>query len=271
MEIDDILNLRLGKQEYQHDDLTLMLAKFMRTDEIRVPSTWDFDKSRRPFTLRMWGNADYGDCVIAGRANAIVRMERVEQRHTITLLDDDAINNYKRLTGCVSPGDAHDTGLVVLEAMRDWKNVGMVTDGRAGIRSARNYKIAAYGELEPQDHVQTRTASYVFHGVHMGFWLPVAAQRMTQNGVWDYNGETGPEWQPGSWGGHLVYSKAFDPESFEILTWASKVKVTNAFIDKYCDEMWAAVDVLDSWRTKQTIDVPALEAQLQKISGHVNE
>ena len=267
----DIENLQLGKKGYVHDERTLMLAKFLKTDEFHVPEVFDFDKSRRPFPIRMWGNDEYGDCVIAGRCNHILRLERVEQRRTISLFDADAITEYKKLTGCQEPGDNNDTGLVVLDAMREWKNTGMQTDGRSRIRTARNYSIAAYGEIEPQNHEQSRAACFAFHGVHFGFWLPLAAQKMTGDGVWDYNGETGEEWQPGSWGGHLVYSKAFDPESHEVLTWGMKVKVTNNFIDKYSDEEWAVVDNLDSWRIKQTIDVPALTKQLQQISGHVNE
>ena len=269
MELQQVPNMRLGKQGHVEDERTLMMANFML--DIHVPEQYDFDKRRAAFPSRMWGNDAYGDCVIAGRCNHLMRLERVEQRRTVPLYDDDAVSEYKRLTGCQSAGDANDTGLVVLEAMRDWRNDGMATDGRFGIRSARNYKIAAYGELNPQDRNQLRNAIYTMHGIHLGFWLPIAAQRMTNNGLWDYNGEGGSEWQEGSWGGHLVYSKAYDADGLEILTWGMKVKVTNNFIEKYCDEAWAVVDSLDSWRTKQTIDVAALEQRLQEISGKVNE
>lgn len=266
----EIHELKLGKLEHKHDDRTLMLAKYFLPD-IRVPEIFDFDKRRAAFPLRMWGNAAYGDCVIADRCNAILRLERIEQRRTIALYDEDAISEYKKLTGCQQPGDENDTGLVILDAMREWKNDGLETDGRSGIRSPRTYKIAAYGELDPHDGRQLRTAAYLLHGIHFGFWLPAAAQSMTDNGVWDYNGETGPDWEPGSWGGHCVYSKAFDSTSMEVLTWAMKVKVTDNFIKKYCDECWAVVDSFDSWRTKQTIDVAKLTEQLHEITSKVDQ
>jgi hypothetical protein len=256
MEERSMTEVRLGKQGYVHDDLTLMLARFVLS-EIRVPTQFDFDKGRAAFPMRMWGND-------------LLRLERVEQRRTIALYDEDCVAEYKRLTGSQQPEDANDTGLVVLDAMRDWRNNGMETDGRKGVRSARNYTIAAYGELEPQDHQQLKMAIYAMHGIHMGFWLPVAAQRMTSGGMWDYNGEAGGEWQPGSWGGHLVFSKAYDKTGVEILTWGQKVKVTWNFIDKYCDEAWAVVDSFDTWRTKQTIDVGALIKKLTEISSRVN-
>lgn len=264
------LKVRLGKQGYEHDERTLMLAKLF-LPEIPIPAKWDFDKGRIPIPLRMWGNDEWGDCVIAGRANHLLRLERIEQRRTVPMGDQDAINCYKALTGSQSAGDSRDVGLVVIDSMRDWRNVGWQLDGRAGVRSPRNYKIAAYGELESNDHAQLRAASYLLHGIHFGFWLPRAAQGMTNSGVWDYNGQTGSEWEPGSWGGHLVYSKAFDPESMEVLTWARKVKVTNNFIDKYADEAWATVDSFDTWRIKQTIDVPKLIQTLTQISHSVDQ
>lgn len=267
--IPKIHELKLGKNEHRHDNRTLMLANFFLPD-IRVPSKFDFDKGRAAFPLRMWGNDAYGDCVIADRCNAILRLERIEQRRTIALYDEDAVTEYKKLTGCQSPGDENDSGLVILDAMREWKNTGLATDGRAGIRSPRSYTIAAYGELDPHDGKQLRMATYVLHGIHFGFWLPRAAQGMTNAGVWDYNGETGDDWEPGSWGGHCVFSKAFDENSMEVLTWAMKVKVTDSFIKKYCDECWAVVDSLDSWRTKQTIDVTKLTEQLHSITSKVN-
>lgn len=251
---------RLGKEAYEHDARTLMLSSFV-LPEIHVPVKHDFDKGRRPIPIRMMGNDVWGNCVVVGEANHVLRLERVEQRRTIKLTDADVINRYKSMTGAQSPNDANDSGLVVLQAMRNWKNEGFKIGNRT-------YSISAYGELEPHDQKQLRMACYVFHGVHFGFWLPSAAQHMGK--VWDYNGQTGPEWKPGSWGGHLVYGKAFDQESFEVITWGEKVKVTNAFIERYCDEAWAAVDNFDSWRTKQTVDVAALRKKLSEITTRVD-
>jgi hypothetical protein len=255
--------VRLGKKEYQHDDRTLFMARYVLPD-VRVPSNYDFDVHRSPVPLRVWGNDEWGNCVIAGEANHLLRMERVEQRRTLPVTDQDVIDRYKMLTGSQSPGDDKDEGLVILNAMQNWKNSGWTVQNR-------NYKIAAYGELEPADRDQLRMASYVLHGIHLGFWLPLAARQMTRERVWHYEGQTGPEWQPGSWGGHLVYSKAFTEDGYEILTWGSKVKVTNEFVAKYADEAWAVVDNLDSWKIKQTIDVAKLTESLSQISTKVNE
>ena len=263
VEVAPISGLRLGKGEYQHDERTLMLINFI-APEIRFPSKFDFDKGRTPLPIRMWGNDEWGDCVIAGQANHLLRNERVEQRRTVKLYDKHVIDRYKTLTGAQTPGDSRDEGLVVLQAMRDWRGNGFPVDNR-------NYSTAAFGELEPQDGAQLRKAMYLLHGIHMGFWLPRAAQQMTDQGFWDYQGQSGAEWAPGSWGGHLVYAKKYDTDSISVLTWGREIPVSNAFVAKYCDEAWAVVDNFNSWKVKQTIDVPALKSYLRDIGAKVDE
>lgn len=256
--------VKLGKRDYRHDERTLALGPVLSTD-ITVPEVFNFDKNRAPFPDRMWGNDEFGDCVIAARANQTLRIERVEQRRTLHMVDDDVISEYKKLTGCVSPGDANDTGLVMLNAMRDWKNDGWTMTQKPG----HHYSIAAYGEIDPMNRKEVRASIYMLVGIQFGFALPWAARRM--GSVWDYTGGTGPDWRPGSWGGHAVYGFGYDPEGITIKTWGQNVTVTNAFLEKYCDEAWGVVDALDSWRTKQTIDVADLIAKLKKISSHVDE
>lgn len=253
---------KLGKQGHEHNDKTLMLARFF-LPEIYYPSTFDFDKGRSPFPIRMWGNDDWGDCVIAGEANQLLRLERIEQRRTLPLGDQDAIDRYKALTGAHTPGDGRDNGLVVLQAMRNWHHSGWSVGGKL-------YGISAYGELEPNDPHQLRMACYSLHGIHFGFSLPLAARAMTSQKLWDYKGETGPEWEPGSWGGHLVFSKSYTKRGFRVLTWGHEILATDAFISRYCDEAWSVVDSLDSWQVKQTIDVVKLQERLGQISSKVN-
>jgi hypothetical protein len=257
--------VKLGKKEYQHDDRTLMLAKYLPVD-IRVPADFDFDANRRPIPNNMWGNDEFGDCVIAGEANEILRLERVETWQTAQITDEDAINRYKHLTGCKEAGDENDTGLEIIAAHRDWRNNGFKVAYKG-----RTYFIDAYGEIDPSDREQVRLATFLLHGTQWGVWLPEAAQQMTNEGKWDYKGETGPEWKPGSWGGHCVYSKKFSPDSIFVETWDMEIEVTNAFIDKYADEAWGVVDNLDEWRKSGHLDVDAMEKRLSEITTKVNQ
>lgn len=259
----EIGKVRLGKQDYKHDVRTLALAPFIAVPYF--PPVWVFDAGRAAFPNDLWGNDAYGDCVVASRANAQLRLERMEQRRTIPIAANDVIELYKKMTGCKEPEDENDTGLVMLDAMRQWRKEGW----SMAANKARVYKIAAFGEVDPMNNQELRAATYLLGGVHYGFSLPRVAQSMIENKVWDYNGETGPEWQPGSWGGHAVYGFGYDNQAHVIKTWGMNVRVTNAFMRKYCDEAWAVVDSFDSWRTKQTIDVVKLVEKLRSVASHV--
>jgi hypothetical protein len=253
-----MMDFKLGKQDHKHDDRTLMMADFI--DLPVVPSHWDFDKNRRPFPVHMWGNDNFGDCVIAAQANSLLRMERIEQRRTITLSDKDAVDRYKHLTGCVSAGDTNDTGLVMLDAFSNWRNEGFY---RAE-KPQRYFKIAAYGELDPADQHQLHAAIYLLGGVHFGFALPISAQAQTNKGYWDVVDHDNA---PGSWGGHAVFSKRYDESNVYVETWKRTVRVTNAFVKKYCDEVWVVVDDIDRWRKVDHLDVQGLIAKLHSIGA----
>ncbi len=258
---------RLGKKEYAYDPRTLKMAAFMDTEAIVAPPKFDFDYRRSPFPIRVWGNDQWGDCVLAGQCNEILRLERVEKRRTILLQDKDCVAMYKKMTGSNTPGDSRDNGLVVLYAIRDWRNNGWLIDYGW---TKRNYSIEMFGELDPQNHVQLRQAIYVLHGVQLGFSLPLTAANQTRNGYWDVVENAGSSGEPGSWGGHLVYAKRYDADNIYVMTWGAEVRVSNAFMDKYCDEAWAVVDKLDTWGDSHYIDVNAMSIALHGIGASIH-
>lgn len=243
---------KLGKQDHESDHRTIMFSDFVASD-IQVPVSWNFDSRRAKFPLHMWGNDDYGDCVLAAQANGTVRNERVETGRTPKITDEDVVARYKAMTGCQSPGDAHDNGLVMLEALRNWRAGWSVGN--------KTYQIAAFGQVNHSDAASLRRCCYLFNGLQLGFNLPMNAQQGTHNGLWDSVPGAGS--QPGSWGGHAVYCKRFDADSIYVLTWGREVRVTNSFINNYCDEAWSVIDNLDPWRT--THGVLNVQAMLDKM------
>lgn len=254
--------MRLGKKNYKYDERTLKVGLLLDAT-VHFPSHYDFDQDRTKFPLPVWGNDAYGNCVKVAQAHQLLRVERIETRRTLKLTDNDVISEYKQQTGCQSPGDDKDTGLVMLDNMRDWRNVGWELPANG--KTKKPYKIAAYGEIDPKDRGQIRAAIYLLHGVQLGFWLPLTARDGTAQGVWDVTDNAGREGQPGSWGGHAVFSKAYDEDSIEVLTWGQKVRVTNAFVEKYCDEIWVPVDDLDN--TSRFLDVSAMLKHLKEIGA----
>lgn len=254
------MSVRLGKQEYEYDEKTLKLAIAI-SPTVVIPHMFDLDKGRSAFPIAMWGNDSWGNCVKVAEANEIIRLERLEQRRTLPITEQMVVDAYKAQTGSVSPGDANDHGLVMLSNLRLSRTQGFRV-------KTRDYTIAAFGELDPQDGQMLRAGVFLLHGVQFGFALPKAAQRMST--VWDcpaplaYND---PEWKPGSWGGHAVFSKRYDDGGMEVITWGKKVYVTNAFINRYADEAWAVVDNFDNWRKRPEIDINTIIQHLRDIGA----
>lgn len=246
--------MKLGKHKHKQDDRTVKLALVL-DETVPIPSVFDFDKGRAKFPIKVWGNDDYGDCVMATRANQLLRLERVETRRTVPITDKEVIDKYFELTG------GADDGLNMLDTNVDWRKKGWDIPTHAG---TRHYSIEAFGELNARNRKQLRQGVYFLHGVQFGFNLPISAQAQTDQGYWDVT--TGPDSGAGSWGGHAVFSYAYDFENMYVITWGKKVRVTNAFIEKYCDEAWAVVDSLDTWRNG-ALDVEKLRQILKDIGA----
>lgn len=244
--------MKLGKQAYVPDPRTVKLARVMDST-FPIPSVYNFDKGRRPFPASAYGNLQWGDCVMAGRTNHLIRLERVETRRTPRITDRMVVKRYLELTG------GEDTGLVVLEALRDWRSNGWDITTSSG---TRHYTIDAFGELQPDNPKQLRQAIYLLHGIQLGFQLPASAEAQTEEGYWEVSTEDN---EPGSWGGHLVYSHAYDYENVYVWSWGKEIKVSEEFVNQYCDEAWAVVDSLDKWR--EALDVDKLMQILRNIGA----
>jgi len=249
--------MKLGKKAHKYDPRTLPLAEFL-ADDIRVPDRFDFDSNRLPITARPWGAHTWRNCVVVAQANHILRLERIRKRQTLTIRANMCVNRYKQLSGSKFQGDMRDKGLVVLDAMIDWRTNGFPLGNFT-------HSIDAFGELDPNDLMQLRRTCYALSGIHIGFWLPKAVHQM-KFGVWEYKGETGLAWKAGSYGGHLAYSKSYNPYGFEIISDGKEVFVTNEFVKRYCDEAWGVVDDFSSARAKQVVDTDGLFQRITQVT-----
>lgn len=263
------MSVRLGKLEYRPDERTARMGIYLAPVE-KVPEQYDHDKRRAPFPISPLGNDQWGNCVIVGRANQTLRAERIERRNTPNILTSHVVEEYKRECerqfgrAPQSPGDPYDGGLYVHEAIKDWRGEGWMVLPTRRSRRARQQSVAAYGELEPTDRAQLRAAIFTLHGIQMGIWLPATAGQQWRSGqAWDVVPGDSPDTRPGSWGGHLVYAKAYDSGGIYCLTWGREVYMTNAFVEKYCDEAWAVVDNFEN--AKHSLDVQKLVKYLRDL------
>lgn len=257
----DVEDLKLGKQAYQFDRRTAKIADFLAPAAFSVPNVYDLDKGRVKMPIGLWGNDKWGDCVLVARGNQLVRLERLDTRHSVPLNESMVVNTYKEMTGSVSPGDANDNGLVMLEAMKLWRTGWKLPVTKKG----HTYSIYAFGELE-SGHNELRAACYLLGGVQFGISLPLsAADQLRAGHAWDVppGGPVG-RGAPGSWGGHAVYSKRYDSGGFYDLTWGIEHYMTDRFIETYADEAWAVVDTLTG---KHHLDQGKLNDYLTRLTG----
>jgi hypothetical protein len=257
------INVRLGKKEYKYDPRTVLMGRLLvPPPEKEAPSRYDHDKGKKVFPLDVWGNDEWGDCVFVSEANGLVRLERTESRRTISINEEVVVGKYKTMTGSQSPGDGKDQGYVILDALKDWRNNGW-TVGK------KTYKIAAYGELDKNDGRELRQAIWLLGGIYIGVGLPRYVSGLVRNGVktWDVVPTETQDTQPWSWGGHAMFAKRYDKDGIYVLTWGTEVKLTNAFVARYCDEAWAVVDDLQGRSTR--IDVAALTHILRGIADNI--
>lgn len=237
--------------------------------DTQAPKAWDFDAKRKPFIPHMWGNDRFGDCEIAGRCNYITRLQRGETKKNSPLVDDDAVALYKQMTGCVSPGDNNDTGLTTLGNLRQWR-AGWLPESLKD-QPNHKYQIAAFGYVDPTDHELLALCTYLFSGVILGVNLPITVQSQMQNNQpWDYDPSAGAAAEPGSWGGHCVYTKRYDEKNHYFLTWQQEVQVTQAFMNNYAVEGYAVIESFETWGSHTRVfDVQKLIKQMKDAGIHV--
>src|SRR3546814_6073786 len=93
----------------------------------------------------MFGNDQYGDCVIAGRAHQTLRFEKAEQKRLIAISEHDVLREYFNESGGV------DSGLVVLDSLKEWRSKGWLA-------AKRRYRIKAFAQIDQARRSEVKRA-----------------------------------------------------------------------------------------------------------------
>lgn len=258
---------RLGKNSVKHDLRNLLAADYLEPGVF--PEAYDWQKHRAPMPARTFGNDSYGDCTLASQANALARLERIEQRRTILLADQLVIQNYLEMTG------GADDGWYELEALKRWRTTGFSP------RVDRPYTIDAFTQIHTTNVDEMKAAIWQFKVIKMCFQLPIAwssiepegyAPPGTMTGLWTTG--TGSDYDEGSWGGHSMSVDGYNPVgAWAIHSWYVGAKparqlVTWDAIQKYADEAYSIVDSFDAWRKRKPVfDLKALKADVAEVTA----
>ncbi len=245
----------LGKLAPRHDRRTLQLSAFV--DRNLLPAT----QPRRDWGQRVsnWGmlaNNLVGNCTIAGGAHLAMAMA-ANTGKPFRPSDAQAIADYSRVSGYDPKTGANDNGAVLLDVMKFWRTSGIC-----------GHKIDGFVAVHPLDHQLIDFAIDYLGGVIKGVNLPLAAKRMTN--LWSVPRHPfGYQWAPGTWGGHAVPDIGYDRllGLYRTVTWGTEINCTDAFHDRYCDEVFAVIDIVD-WLGGNKVTPSGLDlAKLEKYWG----
>jgi hypothetical protein len=257
---------RLGRLPVKTTRKALQFADFFKF--VQLPKSTTYWNRRAPIPLRTFGNLDYGSCTRSKQAVAAMRMERIEQRKTISITDDEVIRVYKEMSDRLYGGG--DNGAYEDDALNEWRNPETTFLDTTG----NPYTIDAYLRINALNHEELKAGLALSgaHGIAVCFNLPAAFSRIEPPHAWDIpEGQQliGP-WMPGSWGGHSMWCFEYDSEGPMVdHTWDLKPqRVTWDAMAAYCDEAHLVIDSVNTWRKRTRGKV---RAALGNVIDAVNE
>lgn len=257
---------KLGKSAARSDVRALMLTNYMKASAVEPPKATNFWKGKTAIPLNAFGNIDYSDCTRASQANASLRMERIEQRRTITITEEEVVRVYFEMTKKYYGGG--DVGAYEIDALNEWRRPETTFKDSKG----RPLTIDAYVRVNQANIIEVKRAMWTAkaHGIKVCMNLPLAFQT---GKVWDIPQGQQPvgKYQVGSWGGHSMFAEDYDEFGVTIPTWDTKVKVSWRAFAIYADEAYMVIDSVDAWRkrvSKKELDLSAIKADVNNVSSH---
>lgn len=238
---------RLGRKPALADTRALFLNRFAALDAPPPPAT-NFWPRRAAFPLRHFGNLEWGSCTRSKQAIAAMRMERIEQRRTISIEDAEVVRVYREMSDRLYGGG--DNGAYETDALNEWRRQEHTfrdTKGRA-------LTIDAYLRLNPYDHDELRRAMAMAgaHGLAVCLNLPWAFAHIEPPSDWhvpDGQAYIG-DWMPGSWGGHSMWARDYDEIGIWLVhTWdLPDQRITWRAAAAYLDEAHLVIDSWNWWK-----------------------
>jgi hypothetical protein len=253
------LGYHLGKLPARYDKRTIKLSDILVPVLPPLPTTYYVDSAMPDkIPYEMFGNDQWGDCVMVSRTNHILRFEDREQKKVLPITTSDVLNEYWKEQGACRFNPHPDNGMNMLDAMNYWRRTGWTLYGN-------RYDIYAFASVNFLKHTEVMYAIYLLDGIQVGVMLPRSAEQQTANGQpWDITDDTTIA------GGHAIYVNDFDVVNGELMpvceTWAVKQPMTWRFWDRFVDECYAVVDDKDKWVTNSPVDVNKLSSLLQAIT-----
>jgi hypothetical protein len=211
-------------------------------------------------TFGLYGNDRFGVCGPTYVANLVRLVSKWLVGTQIEPSQDDVFELYRRsgnpdFDPNTGAGDSGVDMQTMLEALLKYG----IGDGKGGV-----VKPLAFAKLNVRDENALRAAVAIFGGCGWGVDLELAQQdQSVPGGTWDYK-------RSGDWGGHAILNGAYEQALIDdVITWAMRVKSTQAFRSKQLEEAWVVIWPwnLGTAQFQQGIDQDALQQQYHNLTG----
>lgn len=216
----------LGKAPATSDGRDLMFERYRTAPLPKHPAKFGHEGLVKSWG--MLGNDRVGDCVLAGGGHETM-LFNAEGGRTVNFTDKNAIADYSALTGYNPKDPSTDRGTNVRDAMKYRQKTGLID--AVNVR----HLIAAYVAIEPGNPERILEALWLFGAVGIGIQVPSSCMDQFDKGKpWSVVRGSPIE------GGHYVPLVA-KRDMLYCVTWGRLQAITDAFIAKYCDEIWVPI------------------------------
>ncbi|HTS55889.1 MAG TPA: hypothetical protein VMH26_21675 [Burkholderiales bacterium] len=243
---------RLGKRPRKVDARTLRLASYLDFTKLpALPASQDWYSKVAAFGMD--GNDSVGDCVIAGCNHGILQQSTYASTPK-SATEQQCLDQYFALTG------GADTGLVIGDTLKYWKNTGLFPF---------KDKNTAYASVDPTKLDEVKYTILLYGYCMAGISLP----DVDTFGPWLQ--VQGP---PDLANGHDIILVGWDDakQVLYVVTWGEVVQMSYAFFNAYVaaaaaqGEAWIILDI--DWINAQGqspggVDLPTLQTDIAVVTS----
>lgn len=207
----------------------------------------------------MYGNDKIGDCTTAAVGHMIEVVTTYGQGKTVEVSDADVLTAYEAVSGYDPRTGANDNGAVMQDVLNYWRKTGV-----------GKHKIVAFAEIDRTNIAACQYVTELFGNAYLGINFPNTAFGQLDSGKpWDV--VSGAK----VIGGHAIPAPWYDSTEWEgkggwkVITWGQVQEMTQAFWDKYVEEVWVAID--DDWiknnQSPEGLDLTSLGDAFTELTG----
>jgi hypothetical protein len=174
----------------------------------------------------MDGNDEYGDCVICGFAHSLNAWDHLVGIDDVVPSLSTCISQYCASTGCVSPGDANDTGLLISDMLPIWQSEGLFNPVN---------KIVKFAQVNHQSLLEIHQSVAAYGVCLVGVNLPQSAEDQF---------DEGKPWTPAGdapIGGHCIVIVGYNAQWLYAVTWGRVVAISWSWWLEYGMEAWVII------------------------------